>query len=147
MRFNRWPIVKRHVILIGRAAGHGAFKGAALVGAFAILVAARWWDASLLSAAADANFQLIKIVSGKLPFDWGSKVEARWGSLAPIAPSCSSKASPSPKGSSSASLSLSAAAGGRKKTPCATFPKSCWHPAYSGAEAVDIFLLNFSKTD
>jgi hypothetical protein len=63
------------VILIGRAAGRGAFKGAALVGGFAIIVAAWWWDASLLTAAADANLQLIKIVTSKLPFDWGSKVE------------------------------------------------------------------------
>jgi hypothetical protein len=60
---------------MGRAAGRGAFKAAALVGAFAIIVAA-WWDASLLTAAADANLQLIKIVTSKLPFDWGSKVES-----------------------------------------------------------------------
>jgi hypothetical protein len=65
------------VLLIGRAAGRGAFKAAALVGAFAIIVATWWWDASLLtSAAADANLQLIKIVTSKLPFDWGSKVES-----------------------------------------------------------------------
>src|SRR5215831_1098124 len=35
------------MMLIGRAAGRGAFKGAALVGAFGIIVAAWWWDASL----------------------------------------------------------------------------------------------------
>src|SRR5499433_1599642 len=64
------------MMLIGRAAGRGAFKGAALVGAFGIIVAAWWWDASLLTAAADANLQLIKIVTSKLPFDWGSKVES-----------------------------------------------------------------------
>ena len=64
------------MILIGRAAGRGVFKAAALVGAFAIIVAAWWWDASLLTAAADANLQLIKIVTSKLPFDWGSKVES-----------------------------------------------------------------------
>jgi len=64
------------VILIGRAAGRGAFKAAALVGAFAIIVAAWWWDASLLTAAADANLQLIKIVTALLPFDWGSKAES-----------------------------------------------------------------------
>lgn len=63
-------------MLIGRAAGRGAFKGAALVGAFAIIVAAWWWDASLLTATADENLQLIKIVTGKLPFDWGSKAES-----------------------------------------------------------------------
>ena len=64
------------MILVGRAAGRGAFKGAALVGAFAIMVAAWWWDASLLTVAADANLQLIKIITSKLPFDWGSKVES-----------------------------------------------------------------------
>lgn len=63
-------------MLIGRAAGRGTFKGAALVGAFAIIVAAWWWDASLLTTAADANLRLIKIVTGALPFDWGSKVES-----------------------------------------------------------------------
>jgi hypothetical protein len=64
------------MMLIGRAAGRGAFKGAALVGAFAIIVAAWWWDASLLTGAADANLRLIKIVTGALPFDWGRKVES-----------------------------------------------------------------------
>jgi hypothetical protein len=64
------------MVFVGRAAGRGAFKGAALVGAFAIIVAAWWWDASLLTAAADANLQLIKIVTSKLPFDWGSKIES-----------------------------------------------------------------------
>ena len=64
------------MMLIGRAAGRGAFKGAALVGSFGIIVAAWWWNASLLTAAADANLQLIKIVTSKLPFDWGSKVES-----------------------------------------------------------------------
>src|SRR5215831_14179724 len=68
--------MNRHIMLVGRAAGRGAFKGAALVGAFAIIVAAWWWDASLLTAVADANLQLIKIVTGKLPFDWGSKAES-----------------------------------------------------------------------
>jgi hypothetical protein len=47
--------------LISEAAYRGAFKSAALVGAFAIIVAAWWWDASLLTAAADTNVQLIKI--------------------------------------------------------------------------------------
>src|SRR5215831_18661638 len=68
--------MNRHIMLVGRAAGRGAFKGAALVGAFAIIVAAWWWDPCLLTAAADTNLQLIKIVTSKLPFDWGSKVES-----------------------------------------------------------------------
>jgi hypothetical protein len=68
--------VNRHILLVGRAASLGAFKSAALVGAFAIIVAAWWWDASLLTAAADENLQLIKTVTGSLPLDWGSKVES-----------------------------------------------------------------------
>ena len=59
-----------------RAAGRGVFKGAALVGAFAIIVAAWWWDASLLTAAADENLHVIKVVTGRLPLDWGSKTES-----------------------------------------------------------------------
>src|SRR5262249_4847160 len=68
--------MNRHIMLVGRAAGRGAFKGAALVGAFAIIVAAWWWDASLLTAAADTNLQLIKIVTTKLRFAGGSKFES-----------------------------------------------------------------------
>src|SRR3954454_19924310 len=71
-----WRGVKRQAILITKWTGRGAFKGAALVGAFAIIVAAWWWDASLLTAAADANLQPIKIVTSKLPCDWVSKVES-----------------------------------------------------------------------
>ena len=68
--------MNRHLMLVGKAAGRGAFKGAALVGAFVIIVAAWWWDASLLTAAADENLQLIKTITRVLPFDWGSKVES-----------------------------------------------------------------------
>jgi hypothetical protein len=68
--------MNRHLMLLGRAAGRGVFKAAALVGAFAIIAATWWWDASLLTAAADENLQLIKIVTGKLPFDWGGKAES-----------------------------------------------------------------------
>jgi hypothetical protein len=68
--------VNRHIQLAGRAAGRGAFKGIALMGAFLIIVAAWWWDASLITAAADENLQLIKTVTGVLPFDWGSKTES-----------------------------------------------------------------------
>src|ERR1700741_3266858 len=63
-------------MLVGRAAGRGTFKCAALVGAFVIIIAAWWCDASLLTAAADENLRLIKIVTGALPFDWGSKAES-----------------------------------------------------------------------
>src|SRR5690242_14546290 len=68
-------------MLIGRAAGRGAFKAAALVGAFAIIVAAWWWDAAVLTAAADAILQVIKIVTSKLPFDRGEKVERALGTF------------------------------------------------------------------
>ena len=68
--------MNRHLMLVGKAAGRGAFKGAALVGAFVIIVAAWWWDASLLTAAADENLQLIKTITRVLPFDWGSKIES-----------------------------------------------------------------------
>src|ERR1700730_4109581 len=68
--------MNRHIMLVGKAAGHGVFKGAALVGAFVIIVAAWWWDASLLTAAADKKLQLVKTITGVLPFDWGSKIES-----------------------------------------------------------------------
>jgi hypothetical protein len=71
----RWG-VNRHAMLVARAAGHGAFKGAALVGAFIIIIATWWWDASLLTAAADENLRLIKTATHVLPFGWGSKVES-----------------------------------------------------------------------
>jgi hypothetical protein len=56
--------MNRHLMFVGKAAGRGAFKGAALIGAFVIIVAAWWWDASLLTAAADENLQLIKTITG-----------------------------------------------------------------------------------
>src|SRR5712691_11477457 len=68
--------MNRHLMFVGKAAGRGAFKGAALIGAFVIIVAAWWWDGTLLTAAADENLQLIKTITGVLPFDWGSKVES-----------------------------------------------------------------------
>ena len=68
--------MNRHMALVAKAAGHGVFKGAALVGAFLIIVGAWWWDASLLTAAADENLQLIKTITGVLPFDSGSKGES-----------------------------------------------------------------------
>jgi hypothetical protein len=68
--------VHRYVTLVLQAAGHGAFKSAALIGAFIIIIALWSWDASLLTAAADINLQLIKTVTSVLPFDWGSKTES-----------------------------------------------------------------------
>jgi hypothetical protein len=63
-------------MLIVRTAGRGAFKAVALVGAFVMILAIWWWDASLLTAAADKNLEAIKTVTGALPPDWGSKTES-----------------------------------------------------------------------
>ena len=68
--------MNRHLRLAGRAAGHGAFKGVALIAAFLIVVAVWWENASLITTAADGNLELIKTVTGVLPFDWGSKTES-----------------------------------------------------------------------
>lgn len=68
--------MNRHLILAGRAARLGAFKGAALVGGLAVIIAAWWWDASLLTAVADDNLEVLKTITGALPRDWGSKVES-----------------------------------------------------------------------
>ena len=84
--------MNRHVMLVGKAAGRGAFKGAALFGAFVIIVAAWWWDASLLTAAADENLQLIKTKTparppriSKIPKLFGAVDEASLeGGLLPI---------------------------------------------------------------
>jgi hypothetical protein len=111
--------VERPLILIGRAAGRGAFKAVALVGAFAIIVATWWWDASLLTAAADANLQLIEIVTGKLPFDWGSKLESALRIFG------ADRALLLIEGVAIAKVVMLgfaylSAAGGKSKTPCAT---------------------------
>jgi hypothetical protein len=68
--------VNRHLLLAGRAARLGAFKTTALIDGFVIIIAAWWLDASLLTAAADENLQLLKAVTGALPPDWGAKVES-----------------------------------------------------------------------
>jgi hypothetical protein len=45
-------------MLIGRAADRGAFKGAALIGAFLIIIAAWWWDAALTAKDAKSRSDL-----------------------------------------------------------------------------------------
>ena len=52
------------------------FKGAALVGAFILIVAVWFWDASLLTRAADEKLRLIRAASRLLPPDWASKSES-----------------------------------------------------------------------
>jgi hypothetical protein len=56
--------------------GRGTFKVAALVGAFVIIVALWFWDASVLTRAADENLRLIREVTRLLPADWASKTES-----------------------------------------------------------------------
>jgi hypothetical protein len=68
--------VKRQAILIARWAGHGAFKAAALIIAFVIIVALWLWNASLLTMAADENLRFIKAATHLLPPDWASKAES-----------------------------------------------------------------------
>ena len=63
-------------MLMAGLAARGLFKGAALVGAFVLIVALWLWDASLLTRAADANLGLVKAVTSLLPWDWASKVES-----------------------------------------------------------------------
>ncbi|MGD9617863.1 MAG: hypothetical protein AB7H90_22090 [Alphaproteobacteria bacterium] len=59
-----------------RWAGLGIFKGAALVAAFALIVAVWFWDAALLTETADYNLWMIKTATGLLPGDWPSRVES-----------------------------------------------------------------------
>ena len=63
-------------MLIATLVGRGVFKAAALVGAFVLIIGVWFWDASLLTVAADENLWLLKAVTGLLPFDWASKVES-----------------------------------------------------------------------
>ena len=58
---------------IVRLTGRLLFKGAALVGAFVLIVAMWLWDASLLTRAADENLRLIREISRFLPQDWASR--------------------------------------------------------------------------
>src|ERR1700693_5282467 len=52
------------------------FKGAALIGAFALIAVLWLWDASLLTKAADENLQLVRAVTRVLPIDWADKAES-----------------------------------------------------------------------
>ena len=63
-------------MLLGTLIGRGVFKALALVCAFVLVIAIWFWDASLLTVAADENLRLIKTVTGLLPQDWASKAES-----------------------------------------------------------------------
>jgi hypothetical protein len=63
-------------MLIATLIGRGVFKAVALIGAFVLMIAVWFWDAALLTMAADENLRLVKAVTSLLPFDWPSKVES-----------------------------------------------------------------------
>jgi len=73
---RRSPGMNGKAMLLGTLIGRGVFKALALICAFVLIIATWFWDASLLTMAADENLRLIKTVSGALPFDWGSKIES-----------------------------------------------------------------------
>lgn len=68
--------MRRHARRAAIWAGHGLFKGTALVAAFALIVVVWFWDAALLTETADGNLWMIKAATGILPGDWPNKVES-----------------------------------------------------------------------
>jgi hypothetical protein len=70
------PSVKDTTMLMATWVARGLFKGAALVGAFILIIALWLWDALVLTLAADENLRLVKAVTSLLPIDWASKVES-----------------------------------------------------------------------
>jgi hypothetical protein len=63
-------------MLLGTLIGRGVFKVLALICAFVLVIAIWFWDASLLTIAADENLRLIKTVTGLLPLDLANKAES-----------------------------------------------------------------------
>jgi hypothetical protein len=63
-------------MLIVTLLGRGVFKAVALLGAFVLIIAVWFWDAALLTTAADQDLRLVKAITGVLPFDWPSKIES-----------------------------------------------------------------------
>ena len=63
-------------MLIATGVGRGAFKAVALLGGFALILGVWFWDASLLTTAADENLRLVTTVTRLLPLDWASNVES-----------------------------------------------------------------------
>ena len=68
--------MRGRTVTIARWVGRGSFKAAALIGAFVIIVVAWFWNASLLTTAADEKLRLIKAATHLLPSDWGSRAES-----------------------------------------------------------------------
>jgi len=63
-------------MLVGSLIGRGVFKALALISAFVLIILVWFWDASLLTMAADENLRVIKTVTGVLPNDLASKIES-----------------------------------------------------------------------
>ena len=63
-------------ILIAAFVARLLFKGAALVGALALIAVLWFWDASLLTRAADENLRLVKEITRLLPTEWSSRIES-----------------------------------------------------------------------
>ena len=72
----RSSVVRGKALTVARWIGRGTFKAAALTGAFVLIIALWFWDASILTRAADQNLQLIKAATRVLPPDWASKTES-----------------------------------------------------------------------
>src|SRR4029078_9979984 len=53
----------------------GAAKIAALLGGFGLITMLWYWDASLLTVAAEENLRVLNVVIKLLSLDWASKVE------------------------------------------------------------------------
>jgi len=51
-------------------------QGSRVARRLVLIIGVWFWDASLLTVAADENLRLLKAVTGLLPFDWASKVES-----------------------------------------------------------------------
>jgi hypothetical protein len=75
-------------ILIAAFVARLLFKGAALVGALALIAVLWFGDASLLTRAADENLRLVKEVTRLLPTEWASRIESAFRISVPTARSC-----------------------------------------------------------
>ena len=80
--------VRRHARRAAIWAGLGLFKGAALVAAFALIVAVWFWDAALLTETADGNLWMIKGGPECCPASGRAGSRARCACSAPTARCC-----------------------------------------------------------
>jgi hypothetical protein len=75
-------------MLIATILGRGVFKAVALLGAFVLIIAVWFWDAALLTTAADQNLRLVKVVTGFCRSTGRAKAKARCESSGPITRFC-----------------------------------------------------------